>query len=73
MKPEHRAALINLASRRGEKGFSGVLGDAIESYLRGETQREERRQTLRSLAGSLSAKEAEELRRSVREIRESWR
>jgi len=73
MKPEHRSALLTLASRRGEKGFSAVLAEAIESYLRAETEREKRRQTFRSLAGSLSKREADELRRTVREIRESWR
>jgi hypothetical protein len=73
MKPEHRSGLLALASRRGQKGFSTVLGEAIESYLRGEVDREERRRTLLALAGSLSRKEADELRRTVRELRESWR
>ena len=73
MKPEHRSALLALASRRGQKGFSAVLEEAIEDYLRGETDREERRRTLLELAGSISPEEADELRRSVREIREYWR
>jgi hypothetical protein len=73
IKPEHRSALLALASRRGQKGFSGVLGEAIESYLRGAAEREERRQTLLSLAGSLNQKEADALRVKVRELRESWR
>lgn len=73
MKSEHRSALIALASRRGQKGFSGVLGEAIESYLQGEVEREKRRRTLLSLAGSLSKKEGDGLRRAVKELRESWR
>jgi hypothetical protein len=32
MKPEHRAALLALA-RLGDKGFSSVLQEAIETYL----------------------------------------
>jgi hypothetical protein len=73
MKPEHRSALLALASRRGQKGFSGVLGEAIESFLRGEVERGKRRKTLLSLGGSLSTKEGEDLRRTVKELRESWR
>jgi hypothetical protein len=73
MKPEHRSALLALASRRGQKGFSAVLAEAIENYLRGEADREKRRRTLLALAGSLSAKEADALRRVVRELRENWR
>jgi len=72
MKPEHRSALLALASRRGQRGFSAVLGEAIESYLRGESDREKRRRTLLAVAGSLSPEEADQLRREVREVRESW-
>jgi hypothetical protein len=53
MKAEHRSALLALASRRGQKGFSAVLGEAIEHYLEGELDREKRRRAIRSLAGSL--------------------
>jgi len=51
MKPEHRSALLALASRRGHKGFSDVVGEALESYLRGEADREKRRRAFRALAG----------------------
>jgi ATP-dependent exoDNAse (exonuclease V) alpha subunit len=73
IKPEHRSALLALASRRGQKGFSAVLGEAIENYLQGEKDREKRRQTFLSLAGSISKKDADELRQTTRELRESWR
>ena len=73
MKPEHRSALLAMASRRGQKGFSAVLGEAIESYLQGEQDREKRRHTFLSLAGSISRKDAEDLRQTTRQLRESWR
>jgi hypothetical protein len=71
LKPEHRSALLVLASRRGEKGFSNVLEEAIEAYLAREAKWEERRKMLLSLAGSISGREAEELRAVVRGLRES--
>lgn len=73
MKDEHRSALLALAARRGEKGFSSVLGEAIEKYLEEERTRAEKRKIALSLAGSLSKEEGEELRESVRAIRENWR
>lgn len=73
MKPEHRTALLTLASRRGEKGFSAVLAEAIDTYLRTQDERARRRETLLSLGGSLSAKDGERLRAVTRELRESWR
>jgi hypothetical protein len=29
MKPEHRARVIELAARRGDKGFSTVIAEAL--------------------------------------------
>lgn len=73
IKPEHRSALLALAARRGEKGFSSVLAEAIEEYLDEERTRVQRRKELLSLAGSLSAEEAKSLRRTVTDLRENWR
>lgn len=73
IKPEHRSALLALAARRGQKGFSAVVEEALEQYLEGEAARERRRSALRSLSGRLSAADAAELRGNTREIRESWR
>jgi hypothetical protein len=73
MKTEHRSALLGLAARRGEKGFSSVLAEAIEEYLNGERTREQRRKELLSLAGSLSREEAADLRNATTSLRESWR
>ncbi|HSS99562.1 MAG TPA: hypothetical protein VLK33_21150 [Terriglobales bacterium] len=73
MKPAHRKALLALAADRGEKGFSGVLADAIEVYLEGQDGREKQLEKFRSLRGSLSDEEAEDLRARIRAIREHWR
>lgn len=73
MKPEHRSALLALAARRGEKGFSSVLAEAIEEYLDEEKTRVQRRKELLSLAGSLSADEAKALRNTTTSLRENWR
>lgn len=73
MKTEHRSALLGLAARRGEKGFSSVLAEAIEEYLRGGEARRRRIKEFLSLEGTLSAGEAEELRKVTTELRESWR
>lgn len=70
---EQRARLLDLAARRGDKGFSSVLEDAIEAYLNGERDREQRRRELLSLQGSLSEKEANKLSETVRELRANWR
>jgi len=71
MKAEHRSALLALAARRGEKGFSSVLAEAIENFLDGERTRAKRRKELLSVFRSLSAKDAKDLRRATLFLRES--
>ena len=73
MKPQHRSALLALAARRGENGFSSVLAEAIEEYLNEERTRVQRRKEVLSLAGSLSADEAKNLRSTATSLRENWR
>jgi predicted transcriptional regulator len=69
LKPEHRARLLELAARRGEKGFSVVIGEAIEAHLRAEECRRQLvRQALKTL-GRLSAHEAEKMRKEVAVLR----
>ena len=76
LKDEHRAALLERAARRKEKGFSNLIGEAVELYLNeipSEPSEEAKQRAVRALRGSLSKKEAEAMRRRIREIRSSWR
>ena len=73
MKPEHRAKLLEIAARRGEKGFSAVVADAIDVYLRGNPRQEDIRKRAIRAGGSLSRTEAGHLRRTTTRLREHWR
>jgi hypothetical protein len=73
LKDEHRARLLELAARRGQKGFSDVLAEAVETYLESLSRDDEKRQAALQLRGSLTEREADELRRATRSLRESWR
>ena len=70
---EYRARLLEIAARRGEKGFSRLVTEALDLYL--DQSRCDEVALARALAakGSLSEKAASELRNSVRAIREQWR
>ena len=73
LKPEHRSRLLAIAARRGEKGFSSVLNEAIEAYLGEEAGRERRRQKALGLCGVLTRKEGAELEKRVAALRASCR
>lgn len=67
-----RAKLLEIAAQRGEKGFSHLVREAVERYL-DEAHRQEQMDAARSVLGSLSDGEADELDASVRRSRGTWR
>jgi len=73
LSERHRARLLALAARRGMKGYSKLVEEAVEVYLQElERSQEARRRAIR-LRGALPDEDAEELRRETRRIRKQWR
>lgn len=70
---ELRAKLLSLAAKRGEKGFSRFVNEAVSLHLADlEGAREARRKALR-LRGALSPEEAATLRKATIEVRRGGR
>jgi metal-responsive CopG/Arc/MetJ family transcriptional regulator len=68
-----RAELLKLAAQRGEKGFSSIVREALDLYMREHrAKREAVAQALR-LKGSFSEDEADALEAAIRDLREKWR
>jgi metal-responsive CopG/Arc/MetJ family transcriptional regulator len=68
-----RARLLELAARRGEKGFSRLVQEAVDRLLAEDDSREVRTKAALALEGAMGAKEADELLASVVRIRSTWR
>ena len=73
MKPEHRTPILELAASRGEKGFSGVIAEALDFYLSAQNAKKSAIRKALALKGSLSDEEADELRARTKQLREHWR
>jgi hypothetical protein len=73
MPDAQRARLLELAARRGEKGFSRLVQEAVDRLLAEEDSRKVRLDTALALEGSMGAKAADELSASVVRIRRTWR
>jgi hypothetical protein len=73
IRPDHRAKLLELAASRGEKGFSSVIAEAIDSYLAAEGENGRLRKNALRLSGKISGREADELLSKTRQTREFWR
>lgn len=73
LSDEIRARLMELAARRGERGFSALVEEAVALYLDQEERRRRRAEDARSVIGTMSEEDAAALRESVRSLRERWR
>jgi hypothetical protein len=73
MKPEHRAQILELAANRGEKGFSSVVAEALELYLKTHRDRTAAIQSALALKGSMREAEADDLLTRTQKIRSNWR
>ncbi|MCI0546730.1 MAG: hypothetical protein L0027_05550 [Candidatus Rokubacteria bacterium] len=73
IKAEHRERLLQLAARRGHKGFSQLIGEALDAYLRAQAGQADVRKRARMLQGALSGKDAKALRSASAALRASWR
>ncbi len=68
-----RAKLLELAARRGEKGFSKLVQEAVAMYLDVQARREEKIQGALAVLGTFDDEAADRLEAAVRELRSQWR
>lgn len=68
-----RAELLKLAAQRGEKGFSSVIRDALNAYLKQHHARRELVKQARALHGTWSETEAAAIEESIQRLRRTWR
>jgi hypothetical protein len=73
MKPEHRARVLELAANRGDKGFSGVVAEALDLYLEAQSERTNAVRNALTLRGSMRETEAAALLNRTRKLRAEWR
>lgn len=70
---EQRSKLLEAAARRGEKGFSTIIQEALDHYFESEIARRERVAQALKTIGSLSKEAADRMEKNARQLRRSWR
>ena len=72
--PDHfRAKLLEIAARRGVKGFSAIVQEAIEKYLEEKEPHNDKITQALSVLGTLKEHEADAIETSIKELRKKWR
>jgi hypothetical protein len=73
IRDDQRARLLEIAARRGEKGFSGLVQEALDRYLDELAAQESRITEALGVLGSLGEDEATHMEQTVLALRGSWR
>jgi predicted transcriptional regulator len=73
LSEEQRAALVHLAAKRGLKGFSQIVQEALARFLEEQASRQDVIDAAMALRGSLEGSPGEELSETVEQIRSHWR
>ena len=70
---EQRSKLLEAAAKRGEKGFSSIVQEALDHYFEASADRRERVARGIKVLGALAEPAADRLAKDVRRLRRSWR
>lgn len=70
---EQRAKLLEAAAKRGEKGFSSIVQEALSQYFAAQDGRKEVIRKAVAAIGTIPDAEADRLEKDVRKLRRSWR
>ena len=70
---EQRAKLLELAAKRGEKGFSVLIQEAVAAYLEQQATGGDRVRRAVALRGALRGEEGDKLLEATEEARKAWR
>lgn len=73
LRNDQRARLLDLAARRGEKGFSAVIQEAVDHHLREVDVRDRAAEDAVEALGSFHEDEAAARRERVADARSRWR
>lgn len=70
---EQRARLLELAARRGEKGFSKLVQEAVDAYLEVYGSQSERTRAAQAVLGTFNSAASNSLEEAFRQSRDNWR
>jgi hypothetical protein len=73
LSDDHRSALHSLAARRRLRGYSKLIQEAIDFYIREKVRGRNDIKHLLKMKGTWSDEEAKKIRKRLEEIRRNWK
>jgi metal-responsive CopG/Arc/MetJ family transcriptional regulator len=73
LSDDHRSALHSIAARRGLRGYSKLIQEAIDFYIKEKVKKGEGAKEILKMRGTWSREEAKHFKKRLEEIRRNWR
>jgi metal-responsive CopG/Arc/MetJ family transcriptional regulator len=70
---DHRSSLHSLAARRGLRGYSKLIQEAVDLYIQETTVKEGSAKALLQMRGTWNKEDARKFQRNLRKIRRNWK
>ena len=70
---EHRSSLHSLAARRGLRGYSKLIQEAVDLYIQETTARESDSKHLLKMRGTWNKEDARKFQKKLKGIRKNWK
>jgi metal-responsive CopG/Arc/MetJ family transcriptional regulator len=70
---DHRSSLHSLAARRGLRGYSKLIREAVDLYIQEMTAKEGGAKRLLQMRGTWNKEDARTFQKKLREIRKNWK
>ena len=69
---QHRGMLLSLAARKGLRGYSALIQEALDQYIAGQAKELETKEKVLAMRGSWQRGEAEQTRARLLALRKKW-
>jgi hypothetical protein len=73
LSDDHRSALHSLAVKKGLRGYSRLIQEAIDLYIKEKVKKGEGLKEILKMRGTWSKGEAKQFKKRLEEIRRNWR
>ena len=70
---DHRSSLYSLAARRGLRGYSKLIQEAVDLYIQEMMAKEGNARVLLKMRGTWNEEGSRKFQKKLREIRKSWK
>ena len=73
LSDDHRGALHSLAAKRGLRGYSKLIEEAIDFYIKEKVKRGDEVKDVLKMKGTWREEEARRVRKRLEEVRQNWK